>query len=201
MDTTAERATTTWAGVVGHHLADQLDWHWREQLRPRLAGLTDAEYYWEPVPGCWGLRRRAEATSAMAAGAGDFVLDYAHPEPVPPPVTTIAWRLGHIAVGVFGMRAANHFGGPSLGYDSVEWPATAAGGLAFLDEQYAAWMTGVRGLSEADLAQPVGPAEGPYAAFPMGALVLHISREAIHHGAEIALLRDLYRAGAGAPVR
>jgi hypothetical protein len=27
----------------------------------------------------------------------------------------------------------------------------------------------------------------------MAALVLHINREAIHHGAEILLLRDLYR--------
>ena len=27
----------------------------------------------------------------------------------------------------------------------------------------------------------------------MAALVLHINREAIHHGAEIAVLRDLYR--------
>jgi hypothetical protein len=27
----------------------------------------------------------------------------------------------------------------------------------------------------------------------MAALVLHIHREAIHHGAEVALLRDLYR--------
>jgi hypothetical protein len=26
----------------------------------------------------------------------------------------------------------------------------------------------------------------------MGALVLHINREVIHHGAEVALLRDLY---------
>lgn len=26
----------------------------------------------------------------------------------------------------------------------------------------------------------------------MAAIVLHISREVIHHGAEIALLRDLY---------
>lgn len=26
----------------------------------------------------------------------------------------------------------------------------------------------------------------------MGALVLHINREVLHHGAEIALLRDLY---------
>jgi hypothetical protein len=28
----------------------------------------------------------------------------------------------------------------------------------------------------------------------MAALVLHINREVIHHGAEVALLRDLYRA-------
>ena len=42
------------------------------------------------------------------------------------------------------------------------------------------------------LAQPSGPAAGPYAASPMAALVLHINREVIHHGAEIALLRDLY---------
>lgn len=42
------------------------------------------------------------------------------------------------------------------------------------------------------LARPVGPAEGDFAAEPMIALVLHIHREAIHHLAEIALLRDLY---------
>jgi len=28
----------------------------------------------------------------------------------------------------------------------------------------------------------------------MSTLVLHINREVMHHGAEIALLRDLYRA-------
>jgi hypothetical protein len=28
----------------------------------------------------------------------------------------------------------------------------------------------------------------------MAELVLHINREALHHGAEICLLRDLYRA-------
>jgi hypothetical protein len=27
----------------------------------------------------------------------------------------------------------------------------------------------------------------------MAALVLHINREVLHHGAEIALLRDIYR--------
>ena len=61
---------------------------------------------------------------------GEFTIDYARPEPDPPPVTTIAWRLGHIVVGVLGMRVASHF-----------------------------------------------------------------NREMLHHGAEVALLRDLYRWG------
>jgi len=79
-------------------LAEQLDWHWREQLRPRLNGLTDEEYRWEPVPGAWN-------------------------------------------------------------------------------------------------ARPCGPAEGPWAEASMAELVFHINREMLHHGAEIALLRDLYRWG------
>jgi hypothetical protein len=49
----------------------------------------------------------------------------------------------------------------------------------------------VRACSEAELGRPCGPAEGPWADHSMGELVLHINREAIHHGAEIALLRDL----------
>lgn len=31
-------------------LRDQLAWHWTRQLRDRLDGLTDDEYFWEPVP-------------------------------------------------------------------------------------------------------------------------------------------------------
>jgi hypothetical protein len=30
----------------------QLTWHWEHHLRPRLDGLTDDEYLWEPLPGC-----------------------------------------------------------------------------------------------------------------------------------------------------
>jgi hypothetical protein len=54
-------------------------------------------------------------------------------------------------------------------------------------------MNGVRALGPEGLMRPIGPAGGPYAKEPMAALVLHINREALHHGAEIALLRDLYR--------
>ena len=35
------------------------------------------------------------------------------PRPDPAPVTTIAWRLAHLIVGVFGYRAAAHFGARS----------------------------------------------------------------------------------------
>ena len=67
-------------------LHDQLDWHWQHGLRPRLEGLTDEEYLWEPVPGCWSLRARADATTTDAAGGGDLVLDYVWPDPTPAPV-------------------------------------------------------------------------------------------------------------------
>ena len=45
---------------------------------------------------------------------------------------------------------------------------------------------------DVDLGRPCGPPEGPYADYPFAALVLHITREALHHGAEVALLLDLY---------
>lgn len=176
-----------------HELADQLDWHWQHQLRPGLDGLTDAEYLWEPAPGSWSVRPRAEATTAMAVGDGDVVVDFEHPAPEPPPITTIAWRIAHVAIAVLGERAANHFGAAgSVEYATTRWPLDAAGGLALLDHHYGEWITGVRSLDPAGLARPCGPAEGPFAEYPMAALVLHINREAIHHGAEIALLRDLY---------
>ena len=50
-----------------------------------------------------------------------------------------------------------------------------------------------RALGPEGMARPCGPAEGPFAELPLAGLVLHINREVIHHGAEIALLRDLYR--------
>jgi hypothetical protein len=176
-----------------HELLDQLDWRWTNQLRRRLDGLTDAEYRWEPVPGCWNVRPRGESTAQIAAGSGEFTIDFAFPEPDPPPVTTIAWRLGHVIVGVFGARNASHFGGPPVDYESFTYAGTAAEALEQLDDAYRRWSDGVRSLGDEGLVRPCGPAEGPFADYPMAALVLHINREAIHHGAEIALLRDLYR--------
>jgi len=63
-----------------------------------------------------------------------------------------------------------------------------------LDTAYTRWVQGVQGLGAEGLVRPCGPAEGPFAEASLAELVLHIHREVLHHGAEIALLRDLYRA-------
>src|SRR5438067_13265148 len=59
-----------------------------ERLRRRLDGLGEDEYFWEPVPGCWTIHRDE---------TGRWVTEYAFPDPVPAPVTTIGWRFVHIA--------------------------------------------------------------------------------------------------------
>lgn len=174
-------------------LLDQLTFHWDDHLRPNLEGLTDAEYFWEPVAGCWSVRPRAEASAPVLGGSGDYVSEFAFPEPDPAPVTTIAWRLVHLIVGVYGARNASHFGGPPIDYLTYDHPATAAQALADLDAAHHRWVAGVSELGDDDLSRPAGEAEGPYSAYPMAALVLHVHREVIHHGAEILLLRDLYR--------
>ncbi len=168
-------------------LCDQLDWHWVNQLRPRLAGLTDEEYYWQPVPDCWTLH---------PAEDGGYTPDWVFPPPDPAPVTTIAWRLSHILSGVLGARLNTHFSADPVDYmtyiSTYDYPGTADEALARLDEVYPRWRDAVRGLTATGLARPCGPGEGPFAEYPLATLILHINREVIHHGAEISLLRDLY---------
>src|SRR5690606_28318409 len=109
-------------------------------------------------------------------------------------VTTIAWRTAHVLVGVFGARMAGHFGGPEMDYFTYDYPGTAADALARLQRAVNAWCDAVDGLDAEALSGPAGEAEGPFADHSMLELVLHINREAIHHGAEMCLLRDLYAA-------
>ena len=62
-------------------LVDQLEFYWDVLLWPRLQGLTDDEYFWEPVEGCWTVRPGKN---------GRFEADWQWPPPEPAPVTTIA---------------------------------------------------------------------------------------------------------------
>ena len=95
-------------------------------------------------------------------------------------------------VGVLAVRNAGHFGAPPASYESWTYATTADEALTQLREQLDVWRAGVRAWGDAGLAEPCGPAEGPYGEMSRATLVLHIQRELIHHLAEVALLRDLY---------
>ncbi len=56
------------------------------------------EYFWEPVAGFWGVRKRGDSQAPLAVAAGDYLIGIAAGDLNPPPVTTIAWRLAHIIV-------------------------------------------------------------------------------------------------------
>lgn len=172
--------------------ADELDWnrtlreqwefHWNHQLRARLDGLTDDEYFWSPVPDAWSVRPGGDSALRM---------DRVGPGPDPAAFTTIAWRLGHVIVDVLAARNAAHFGAPPASYETWEYAASARTALDQLDAQVDVWLAGVRGLGNAGLPVPLGAKE-PYPHAPMADLVLHIHRELIHHLSEVCLLRDLY---------
>jgi hypothetical protein len=172
--------TFAWAPQI----VAQLEFYWDANLRPRLDGLTDDEYFWEPVAGCWNVRRHDD---------GPWVQDNESPPPEPAPITTIAWRMTHIAVGCLTHSiAAELF--PELGLNDP-LPGTASDAIALLEDNYRRFHETIKALDEDAFAMPLGAAGGDFAAEPVGGLILHINREVMHHGAEIALLRDLYRAG------
>src|SRR5215207_11409398 len=108
------------------------------RLWARLEGLTDAEYFWEPVPGCWAVHRD---------GSGAWVADYAEPDPDPPPLTTIGWRLVHLA----DCKVMYHewaFGERRLRFPDLAAPATAAGALARLEEGHGLLRAALAGLDD-----------------------------------------------------
>jgi hypothetical protein len=59
-----------------HELTEQFDLQWNLAHGPSLETLTDEEYLWEPVPGCWSIR---------PTGPGDRgEFEQAWPDPVCP---------------------------------------------------------------------------------------------------------------------
>ena len=154
------------------------------RLDARLAGLGDDEYRWEPVPGSWSVR---------AAPGGGWAADGADAEPDPAPVTTIAWRLWHLASDCLAGYLSRSPGGRPLAVTGPAWHPDAASALADLRTAGGAFRAQVVDLGEDGIWRPLGPAWGPYAAASWADLVVHAVDELAHHGAEVALLRDLHR--------
>jgi hypothetical protein len=157
------------------------------RLRDRLDGIDDAEFAWEPVPGSWTLREQPDGTFAPDGNDESGSHAYA------PPLTTLAWRVWHIIDVLEADRTATWLG---LEVDAVRGPVpgTARDSLDRLDEAAALWHERLSSLDDLGLAERVGDFAGPYGDASRNSFALHILDELVHHGAEVALLRDLYRA-------
>lgn len=62
-----------------------------------------------------------------------------------------------------------------------------------LEARYTAWREGLVGLDEVWWGASLGVDWGQYADSNTLDLALHVLDEVVHHGAEVGLLRDLFR--------
>jgi len=167
---------------VGESLCTTFDYVW-DRFTARLVGLDDAEYLWQPVDGCWSIHRDMD---------GLWRLDGVGEDADPAPITTIAWRVGHLAGTALGGFANWMFGDGSLTVAELSCPGEANEVPGFCAENYRVWRDGIGAIGEDRWWEPLGPKWGPYADSSSVDLVLHVLDEVIHHGAEVGLLRDLY---------
>jgi hypothetical protein len=165
---------------------DVLARQWRDsavRLDRRLDGLTDVEFLWEPAPGCWTLR------PGLTSDEG-WLLDYDEPAPEPPPLTTIAWRLLHLANGNW-LYWEHAFGPGARMFTDLVMPRSADDARRYWRDSrrpITAWLDS----ASDDALDELRPSHdsSPRTA---GDVVLILVDEQVHHGAEIALMRDLYR--------
>jgi hypothetical protein len=149
-------------------------------LQARIADLTDEEMAWEPVDGCLRMGQLAPRVT--------------HFDGVPEPVSTIGWRLEHIATGMSEERVLRW-----LAVEGVA-PTVQPHGTA---DQMRLWVAAsvdwfcslVASIDDEHLWQPMGPVAGGFGDGPRAGFVMHLTNDAIHHGAEVGVLRDLWRAG------
>jgi hypothetical protein len=176
--------------------------------------LTDDEFFWEPFTTSWSIRRRDQCKTPDPFGAGEWVADFAIPEPAPVPMTTIAWLYWHTASVPGRLCDIDFLGGtrtmasgwtsPYLTHHPIftsaaeavtalrdGWQRLRAAIARADDDQLEAKTAGYTYAAQPPrggvcVAGPPGPAH-PAAHFIAGAL-----SEVSHHGAQIGALRDFY---------
>lgn len=108
----------------------------------------------------------------------------------PPPVTTIAWRVMHLAAWTDVYRDWT-FGETRPSLADFDVPGGAAEGVAWLHGAQDRFAAELAPLTDADLRERRPEWTGEWR--EMGVLVREIAVEHLHHGAEIGVLRDLRR--------
>jgi hypothetical protein len=178
------------------------------------ASLTDDEFFWEPFPTAWSIRRRGECRTPSPFGAGEWVADFEVPEPSPVPVTTIAWLYWHMGSVPGRLCDIDFLGGtrtmasgwtsPYLTHHPVF--TSAAEAVSQLRDGWHTLREAVRRAGDDQLevtaagytyaAEP--PRGGLCVAGPPGPVhpatrfIASALNEVSHHGAQIDALRDAY---------
>lgn len=158
-------------------------------LRRVLTGVSADEFFWEPVAGCWTVHPRSEDRGVSVDGSGEWVIDYDPAQPQPPPFTTIAWRTIHIAA-VNYLYWDYAFGSASLSFD-LELPGDVAEATDWLFDSHQPILDAIDGLTDEGLDRVVPTNWGD--TWPVHRVLATLVNEQVHHGAEVSLLRDLYR--------
>jgi DinB superfamily len=154
----------------------------RERLDRRCKGLSDAELLWEPAAGSWNL-----VPDPSHAGGWTYPYDFAPPDPHP--LTTIGWRLVHLT-GDNLIYVEHAFGPGRRTFPDLPVRGTAAEVLAdwrASTEPVTAWLASA---TDTDLLEPRPSHLG--GTKTAGEVMRILLDEQTHHGAEVALLRDLY---------
>jgi len=158
---------------------------WRlsgERLAQRCSGLGDEELLWEPEAGAWNLYPDPEHP-------GGWSYPYDFDPPQPHPLTSIGWRLTHIAAGNW-IYLEHAFGPGRRNFPDLEVHGTAEEVLrdwSASREPVSEWLDAA---DDADLAERRPSHLG--SPLTAGEVMRILIDEQTHHGAEIALLRDLY---------
>lgn len=149
-------------------------------LSRSLVGITDNEFYWQPVQNCWTVHQDERGT---------WIMDYAEPEPDPPPFTTIGWRIVHTAACKW-MYYEYAFGQAKLDWDDLDIPHNAEGAFAWLESGHRKLMQELERLTDDDLNELRRTNWGEE--WPTWRIFWAMIYHDLHHGAEMSCLRDLY---------
>jgi hypothetical protein len=152
-----------------------------DYLRNLLIGISDQEFFWEPVPDCWRIYQGEN---------GAWTYDYEIPEPKPSPLTTIGWRLIHIASCKI-MYYEYAFGPARLTFPELVIPNTASKAVDWLEQGQALLTSALARSTDTSLEQPALTNWGEW--LPAWRIFWILISHDIQHGAEIGCLRDLYR--------
>lgn len=180
--------------------------------------LSDDEFFWDPVPDSWGVRRRSECRSRDPFGGGDWVVDFDVQRSLSDePMTTIGWLFWHMGSMPGRLTEIDFMGGRhemSSGWTSpylTHHPVftSAADAVQTMQRGWDSLMQVLERTDDEALEveaarytyAPAPPRDGvlplgpPGPTHPASFFVAATINEISHHATQVCTLRDLYEAG------